>query len=304
MIDVSVCICTFRRPAGILRLLRSLGRHAGSPPSHEIIVIDNDATASAAPAIQQARAEGVAVAYDVEPLRGIARARNRSVQRARGEYVAFIDDDEEATPGWLMHLWGEVTRAGVEGGVGPVVPTFGHGVAPWMVEGRFFERARFPTGTVLGFKYMRTGNALIRRRSLLALPGPFDERYNFSGGEDSDLFRRLSDAGCRLIAVDSAVVHEHVTPARTTMRWLLRRRFVHAIGEARLDRLATPPRRQLRSVDVLAKAARWGGLGLLLFPVRRAEGFRYLMRSVATLGRLPVIVDRWAPRPYLEGSWR
>ena len=83
------------------------------------------------------------------------------------------------------------------------------------------------------------GNALVARRALMALPGPFDERYNFTGGEDGDVFARLIDAGCRFIAVDSAIVYEHLTPRRTTMRWLLKRRVRTGIDKSRLARSRT-----------------------------------------------------------------
>lgn len=304
MIDVSICICTFRRPDGVRRLLRSLRHLHPSTPSHELIVVDNDADATAGPAVDEARAEGLDVRYVVEPARGIARARNRSIEHARGEYVAFVDDDEEATPEWLRRLWGEVVHADVDGGIGPVVPAFGDVVAPWMIEGRFFERFRFATGTVLDVKHTRTGNALIRRRALAALPGPFDERYNFSGGEDTDLFSRLIERGHRFIAVDSAIVYEHLSPARTTPRWLLRRRFLGGLSAASLDsRRGRTPAGRWRSVGALAAGLGWGTLGLCLFPTRRVDGFGYLLRGAQTLGRF-AFLNGLSFRPYLKDSWR
>ena len=304
MIDVSVCICTFRRPAGILRLLRSLRALDPSSPRHEIIVVDNEATATAEPAIREARAEGLDVRYIVEPVRGIARARNRSLESAAGEYVAFIDDDEEAAPGWLAELGREVVAAGADGGIGPVVPRFAAGVPSWMIEGGFFERPRLPTGTRLDFHQTRTGNALIRRRSLSAVPGPFDERYDFSGGEDTDLFARLMTRGQWFIAVDSAVVYEHVTPARTTMRWLLRRRFLGSLHAARFESLWAPqPPRRWRNVRLLTRGLAWGALGLCLLPARRIDGVGYLARSAQQLGRAAFLTGVTF-QPYRHDSWR
>jgi succinoglycan biosynthesis protein ExoM len=304
MIDVSVCICTFRRPAGVLRLLRSLRSPDPSTPRHEIIVVDNEAGSTAEPSIRQVRAEGLEVQYVVEPVRGIARARNRSLERATGEYVAFIDDDEEAAPRWLVDLWGEVVRAGADGGVGPVIPRFSDGAPRWLIEGGFCERPRTATGTILRAKETRTGNALIRRRLLMALPGPFDERYNFSGGEDSFLFARLIDGGHRFIAVDSAIVYEHLTPARTTVRRLLRRRFLGSMGAARLDSAGAPVRgKRWRSARPLAAAVAWGALGLLLFPALRVHGFDRLSRGAQQLGRF-AFLNGLSYRPYLDDSWR
>ena len=304
-IEVSICICTFRRPAGLARLLQSLRSLDPASPPHEVIVVDNHADASAQPVVEAARLEGMQVKYTIEPARGIARARNRSLELATGEYVAFIDDDEEATPRWLLELWGEVVRSGAEGGIGPVLPKFSVGAPGWLVEGGFFERGRLPTGTPLKAEQTRMGNSLVARRPLIAQPGPFDERFNFTGGEDGDVFARLIGAGCRFVAVDSAIVFEHLTPRRTTMRWLLRRRVRTAIHQSRLAAAAAPQQSgRLRSAVSFARALREGLLGLLLFPVARASGLRRLLFSARHIGHV-MFLNGLSCRPYyLEDSWR
>jgi len=304
VIDISVCLCTFRRPEPLLRLLRSLRHLDPATPRYEVIVVDNDARATAEPAIRQARAEGLQLQYLVEPVRSIARARNRSLEPASGEYVAFIDDDEEAEPQWLVQLWGEVIRHGADGGLGPVLPKFSTGTPRWLIEGGFFERARFPTGTVLEAKRTRTGNALVRRRSLIALSGPFDERYDLTGGEDGDLFARMIDSGCRFIAVDSAIVYEHLSPARTTVSWLLRRGFLAGMDAARLYKATLRGRpRRFQRTRPLALALAWGIAGALLFPLFRGYGTARLSLAARQLGRF-AFHSGFSYRPYLEDSWR
>jgi succinoglycan biosynthesis protein ExoM len=301
MIDISVCICTFQRPERLLRLLRSLHRLDPATPRYEVIVVDNDAARTGQPAVCQARAEGLAVQYLVEPTRGIARARNRSLEPARGTFVAFIDDDEEADPQWLVQLWSEVHRHGADGGVGPVIPKFSEGTPRWLIEGGFFERPRLPTGTVLQTRHTRTGNALIRRQALMALPGPFNEQYDLTGGEDSELFTRLSNKRCRFIAVDSAIVYEHLLPARTTVRWLLQRRFLIGLGAARLHSAGAPERWcRLRP---LASAIGWGALGVLVFPFHRIYGLGRLILAARLLGRF-AFFSGFSYRPYARDSWR
>ena len=304
MIDISVCICTFQRPDRLLQLLRSLRRQIPATPRYEVIVVDNDADRTGEPAVQQARAEGLDVHYAVEPQRGIARARNRSVAPARGEYVAFIDDDEEADPQWLAQLWGEARRHGADGAIGPVIPMFPEGTPAWLVEGKFFERPRFPTGTVLEAKLTRTGNALVRRRWLTALEGPFDEQCDLTGGEDTDLFVRLLAAGARFIAVDSAIVYEHLLPARATIRWLFQRRFLAGLGGARVDYLRAPAHeRRWQGVRHFGLACKWSALGMLALPASRTTGFDRLLRAARMLGRC-AFFGGFSYRPYLKDSWR
>lgn len=304
MIDVSICVCTFRRPASLLRLLRSLGRLDATSPRHEIIVVDNDVEMSAAAAVEQARREGLRIAYLVEPVRGIARARNRAVAPARGEFVAFVDDDEEADPLWLAHLHGEVLRHGADGGIGPVLPRFAAPPPPWLIAGDFFERPRPPTGTQLIARGMRTGNALLRRGRLMALRGPFDERFALTGGEDTELFGRLVDSGCRVIAVDTAIVHEHLPPNRTTVRYVLRRRFLAGMGSARLHSARSPsPRPWRERMRWLSSGLAWGVSGLVVFPAARTRGLTRLALAARDLGRF-AFHSGFSYQPYGRDSWR
>ncbi|MEO8604987.1 MAG: glycosyltransferase family 2 protein [bacterium] len=299
MIDVSICVCTFRRPDGLRRLLQSLQRLDPASPTHEIIVVDNDAAMSGEPSVRQAQADGLAVRYRVEPLRSIARARNRSVEPASGEYVAFIDDDEEADPFWLVHLHAEVTRQGADGGIGPVVPRFNQQTPAWLIAGGYFDRPRPDTGTALAAYQARTGNALIRRQRMMALRGPFDERYALSGGEDTDLFAQLIDGGCRIIAVDSAIVYEHLPPERTTVRWLLRRRFLNGVGAAQLYACEVPSERRPRwqRARPLASGIAWSVAGVLLFPFFRSYALTRLVLAANYLGRF-AFHSGFSFRPY------
>lgn len=296
--EISICVCSFRRPVALLRLLRSLHGLDPTTPTHEIIVVDNDAERSAAPSVDAARAEGLAMGYVCEPRRGIARARNRAVGEARGEWIAFIDDDEEAHPLWLARLWAEVVGHQADGGIGPVLPRFGEKAPQWLIDGGFFERRRFPTGATLHAGYTRTGNALVSRRALSSLAGPFDERYDLTGGEDNDLFARVIGAGGRIIAVDSAVVFEHLSAQRTTMRWLLRRRFFIGVGMARLEESIGRGDATLRRRGrLLASVIVHGGRGLVLFPASRVRSLHLLLLAARDLGRL-AFLHGYSFRPY------
>lgn len=303
MIDVSICIATFRRPQGLLRLLRSLARLDPASPRHEIIVADNDAAGSGEAAVRQARSEGLDVQYEIEPVRGIAQARNRSLAPARGRYVAFVDDDEEADARWLLELVGEVERHGADGAVGPVLPRFHERTPRWMIEGGFFERPRLPTGTVLDRGGFRTGNALVRRAHLAALRGPFDERFALTGGEDTDMFMRLIAAGSRVIAVDSALVWEHLPPNRTTVRWYLSRRFLVGMGTARVCATTVEPPAADPRLRWLAAAVGWGMSGLLVFPASRIKGLTRLAVAARHLGQI-AFHSGYKYAPYARDSWR
>ncbi len=100
---VSVIIPTHNRPERIKRCLRSL--LALHYPHYEIIVVDNaPSTSETADFIQQACKDVPQVRYVREDHPGPAWARNCGMMAARGEILAFIDDDELADPYWLVEL--------------------------------------------------------------------------------------------------------------------------------------------------------------------------------------------------------
>ena len=94
--SISVCICTFKRPERLRRLLMELSRQETSPRfSYSIVVADNDREQSARDIVARFTSEAsVATTYCVEDEQNVALARNKALEHARGDYVAFIDDDE------------------------------------------------------------------------------------------------------------------------------------------------------------------------------------------------------------------
>jgi GT2 family glycosyltransferase len=189
-----------------------------------IVVADNDANGSALSTVEEAkRYLRIPISYEIEPIRGVSFARNRTVRMA-GEchYVAFVDDDEFVEANWLDELLNAQTRHNADVVLGPVLPAFDYEPPTWIVKGRFFERPRHPTGTSIG--YGRTGNALVAKRALDRIPGPFDARFALSGAEDTLLFRQLLGFGSRIVWCDEALVTEVNSAGRNAL-WFLKRVF-------------------------------------------------------------------------------
>ena len=220
---ISVCVCTYKRPRQLNRLLQSLDQQAtGGLFKYSIAVVDNDACEPARSVVESwAERSSVPIAYGVEPLQNIALARNASVAMATGEFVAFIDDDEEAPSDWLQKLYGILVERGVDGVVGPVVAVFEEGAPTWATKGGVFRRPVLETGQVI-HRTAGIGNALVKREALLELDGPFNPQLG-AGGEDIDLFRRAMSKGRVFIWGAEAVCLEHIPLERTRVAFQLRR---------------------------------------------------------------------------------
>jgi succinoglycan biosynthesis protein ExoM len=281
--DVSICIATYRRRFGLARLLESLSRmKVPDGVRVEVIVVDND------PASDPAAAPGAeAVPYPLrwlrEPRRNIAYARNLALANARGEWVAFADDDEAVDEHWLAAYWERASEGECDGYFGPVQPQLEAWYTPWL-ELSFFERARFASGTRITNLGAHTCNAFVRRA--LLRDARFDPAFGRSGGEDTALFRRLAARGARFEWCEGAVVREFVPAERHRPGWLARRAFrggcVHAQIEQELGRV--PSRSAAVTQSTMAAGVFFVAAAALLIG-GRARALRMALRASVQVGK-------------------
>jgi len=228
---IAVCICTYKRPELLRRLLTDLGsQQTDDLFTYSIVVADNDAMRSAEPIVSEfAGGALVGVKYCVEPAQNIALARNKAVENTAGDFIAFIDDDEFPAKDWLLTLFNTCNEHGVAGVLGPVLPYFEKETPKWVVKGKFYERATYSTGYVIDWRKGRTGNVLLKKELFTGLEQPF--RPEFRAGEDQDFFRRMIDAGHVFIWCSEAVAYEVVPPSRWKRSFMLRRALLRGAIE-------------------------------------------------------------------------
>jgi succinoglycan biosynthesis protein ExoM len=221
---ITVCICTFKRAALLRDLLHKLEpQRTEGLFTYDVVVADNDAARSAEQIVRTfASSSPLRISYCVEPQANIARARNKALAHARGDLVAFIDDDEFPTTEWLYSLFHTRARYGADGVLGPVMPHFQQEPPGWLKKGRFFDRPTYPTGRPIAWTETRTGNVLFLRDIVKSIDPPFRPEFA-AAGEDVDFFRRLVLNGSTFVWCNEAVVFEFVPSWRCTRRYLLRR---------------------------------------------------------------------------------
>ena len=238
---IAICIATRQRPRWLAALLASLGQVSINEATTEIsvVVVDNDPAATARGTVSDAQvALHWPLSYEVEVQQGISFARNRAVRTAlswKADLVAFLDDDETVSPGWLDQLLRVRQQYDADVVAGPVVPSYEAGVADWVVAGRFFERPRHSTGTPV--KCAITANCLIAARLLSDSAEPFHPAFAIGGGGDTHFFRQVHAKGASIFWADGAVVYERVPASRATVGWLLARAYRGGASFALSERL-------------------------------------------------------------------
>lgn len=288
---ISVCIATYRRPERLALLLNDLAHQTLLP--QQVVVVDNDAAASARAIVDVARSRrtGFELVYEVQPLRNISKTRNRTVALATGEWLAFVDDDERTPAPWLALMLAAARRFQADGVLGPVDHAVPKDAPGWIRKGNLYPVSHWPTGSIAARESLAIGNAFLHADMLHRLDGPFDESYGLSGGEDTDILLRFKRAGGQLIWCEEAVVIEPVEPMRQTLKWLLRRSTSggHEFARKRLagsyGHIGAFGKAQLFA-GILARIALSSALSVAALPAGRHHAAKWLMRLFANLGKL------------------
>ena len=216
-VSVTIAVCTRERVSDLQACLQSvlsmLEQPAAGAHDVEILVVDN---APATDATKELVASLPNVRYALEPRPGLDFARNRALEEARGEFVAYVDDDATVDGGWLAGLAEALSENPDAAAVtGLVLPTELETTAQILFERRGgfrrgFEKLRYegehrPGNPVYpcGAGIFGAGCNMVVRRDVVRGLGGFDEALDtgppLPGGGDLDIFYRVIRAGLPLV---------------------------------------------------------------------------------------------------------
>jgi len=238
---ISVLLLTRNRKAELQRCLESLEQQ--TTRDFEVVVVDNGSTDGTAEMLRQHTGCRI-VRVENRAGGSFAEARNRGLDPAHGEIVAFIDDDCTAEPHWLEKIAHELQEVDAVGGlVLPAgnlrFPRWWHPELGWLVglsvpgmlssgPGYWTAGARY---------YAQTANMALRREILVR--EQFQEiggdmrrearRYD-AGREDAELWRRLRVKGFRVRLVPDLIVYHYIGQERLRLGYLLRRAYSDGVA--------------------------------------------------------------------------
>lgn len=240
---VILCICTYRRPIGLQKLLDALPKLEGAS-NLEIVIADNDAGQEGLAVCQSLKKDypyPVHTLCQLEP--GISAARNTATAEAlrhAPELIAFLDDDEWPEPQWLAELMRIQSSHSVDVVGGPTRPVFPEGTANDLLENPYFGA---DMGLIDGSEcqLQAGGNFLIRASVLEAMaPVFFRPEFTQSGGEDLAFFTQLAQKGYSMRWAANAIVHEPVPASRLQPEWLKHRVVTIHNSRVRVMQLLEP----------------------------------------------------------------
>lgn len=293
---ISVCVATYKRPKRLRMLLKGLNKLVFDKieqPQIEVIVVDNDVTGIAQEICDEFKSQFQwSLKTGFEPERGITYARNKTIEMVsiEADFIAILDDDEIPEPSWLEELILAQKKYDSDIVTGPVMPRFMNKEVPdWVIKGKFFEPARYPTGKIRPVAY--TNNVLVKAEILRNLNPAFDNRFAILGGSDCFLFLNLHKAGHKITWVDNAIVYDNIPSSRTNLRWILFRAYRQPSSYSSAEKELYPSI-ITQSIRVLKGFALIGiGLArlipsLLIEKAAVVNSLLYICRGLGTIGGL------------------
>jgi len=226
----SLAICTHNHHSALQQTLAELKSLNAPGGAWELLIVDNASSDGTSAWLAQDtwQLHHIPCRCVQEDALGVANARNLALRKAKGEYVVFLDDDETPERDWLQqieHIIDLHRPAAVGGRICAQLP----GKRPrWLNDhllGFLGELDYGPEAHTLTSPStpIFTGNAAFHRQTVLDAGG-FDANLGRrgrlqSGGEDTELYRRLVASGKTILWAPRAVIHHRIEP------WKLRRGY-------------------------------------------------------------------------------
>ena len=292
--NITVIVCTYNRSGLLETALKSIvASEIPTDIAWEILVADNNSKDGTRAMVEEfIRRHPGRLRYLFEPRQGKSNALNSAIAAARGEVVAFADDDITVHPQWLYALTAPVLAGPWTGSGGRVLAQWKSTIPAWLESGSWIlagplvhfdpeleagQLNETPVGANMAFRkslFERYGGF----RTDLG-PRPGDEIRN----EDSELARRLMRAGESMYYEPSAIVYHPVPENRLTKHYLLAWWFGKGRSEVRESGIPSESRWKVSGVPLsyFRRLIRWAVQWMFTLNKKSRFGCRVRVWQVA-----------------------
>ncbi len=242
---ISVVICTYNREKFLPEALESLSKQTANRQDFEIVIVNNNSTDQTEPISQNfiKQHPELNIVYTIEPNQGLSYARNKGIATAKGDIIAFIDDDAIARNDYVEQLQGHFDNYPEYGALGgKVIPIYGEGEAepPWMskyIQG-VVSKVDYGNETKPFTKKYPAGCNMAFRKSVFKKYGTFNTDLVYRS-DDKYIFHMMKSHGVKVLYVPEVFVNHHIDAYRIQPEFI--DKISRSIGASERLRLSTEP---------------------------------------------------------------
>lgn len=299
---VSVVLCTYNRVELLNGAIRTLCNQLQPSHPYELIIVDNNSSDGTKECSLGYCDRFENVRYIFEQQQGLSHARNRGLQEALGEYIAFVDDDCEVPDDYILQLVDVLCEVKPAVLGGPAYPLYKSPKPDWYKD-EYAQYELADHARPIKKNEYAYGFNMVFRRACLEMVGGFDPELGMSGdnigyGEDIVPQRLIREKmPDEVFYYEPRVRVNHlVRSEKMTLRWAMQSRYQH--GKARNKIFgsvgtAAPPRivvwrKSMRCVLGLIKDAVVGSLtrDRKIYPYYQNYLYEHTSEYFFDLGRL------------------
>ena len=228
--ELSIIISTYNNAASLLRTLDSVAKQDYDKNEWECVVVNNNSTDDTAARVATFIEEhsDLNIRLVEESQQGLSFARNRGIAESKGQFVAFIDDDETINEGFVSAYIDIFHNHGAFVAAGKLKVCYDSKRPKWM--SHYTEKMianPFDLGNsviTITRTITPTGGNMAFDREVFNLYGGFDTDLGrkggeLFGGEENDIFARIRDLGERVFYTPNAIAYHHIADRKLTAEY-------------------------------------------------------------------------------------
>lgn len=234
---ISVVVCTYNRWSTLERTLKSFQEISSSENlSWELILVDNNSQDKTRVIAEKYKKDGrLNLQYVFEEQQGLSYARNRGIEHAQGEIIAFTDDDVIVHHDWLLNIHKAFSEYQVSCVGGMILPIWEIPKPKWLTEDLYHVLALLDYGDTPFYM-----NSPIIWGANFAVQADMFRKYGLfnlnlgrtsvklTSGEETDFLNRLMDGGEKILYYPEAKIYHCIPEERITKKYFRRWKYYNA----------------------------------------------------------------------------
>lgn len=240
---MSVVVCTYDRCKSLKRTLKSFNEVVFPEGySWELVLVDNNSKDETKIIAEEFKEEsGLNVKYIFEEKPGLSHARNQGIKQAKGEIIAFTDDDVIVDRYWLLNIQKAFNEHGVSCVGGRILPIWEIPKPEWLIPQLHYILALLDRGDkpfYLESPIIWGANFSVKA-DIFEKYGGFDTNLGripgrLFAGEETEFARRILNEGEKILYDPNAVVYHYIPSDKISKRYFRKWKYDQGILRASL----------------------------------------------------------------------